>query len=270
MGPTGSNMAPVLEMAPARARGEQQREWHRRTSHLARDAKGADDVEIEIRFMTLILTVNGPESIWMLVDRRLSSKGRPPKDDARKVMFLETTDGVAILGYTGFGATALGTEPADWMSAVVRGRSLPLEQSLGALAEAMKNQIPRHIVQMPGYGGPAHHVIVPAFLGDEPRLYTIDLVFAPDRKTFRFRYTCHGCNTTTPSTPRTPRFGLGGTGGLYLDQDKKWVRSLLGMIRANDRGQVSLLAVADHLAKLNNEVHLGIPDAGLEGYHAGS
>ena len=50
----------------------------------------------------------------MLGDRRLSYQGRPPKEDGRKMMFLETTDGVAILGYAGLGATAKGTEPADW------------------------------------------------------------------------------------------------------------------------------------------------------------
>jgi hypothetical protein len=87
--------------------------------------------------MTLVVTVNGREPIWLLADRRLSYKGRPPKEDGRKVMFLETTDGVATLGYAGLGATALGTEPADWMSAVLRGRNLPLEQSLGILAEAI-------------------------------------------------------------------------------------------------------------------------------------
>jgi hypothetical protein len=113
---------------------------------------------------------------------------------------------------------------------------------------------------MQGNGGPAHNVIVPAFLGDEPRLYTIDLVFAPNRKNYLFRYTRHVIDKTTPGTPRTPRLGLGGTGALHLVQDKKWVRSLLSMIRANDRGQVSSLAVSDHMANLNNEVHLGVPD----------
>ena len=93
--------------------------------------------------MTLVVTVIGSESIWLLADRRLSFKDRPPKDDARKVMFLETTDGVAILGYAGLGVTGLGTEPADWMTAVLRGRNLPLEQSLEALTEAMKKQFPR-------------------------------------------------------------------------------------------------------------------------------
>ena len=59
--------------------------------------------------MTLVFTINGPEAIWVLTDRRLSSM----KEEARKVMFLETTDGVAILGYCGLGATLHGTEPAN-------------------------------------------------------------------------------------------------------------------------------------------------------------
>ena len=79
--------------------------------------------------MTFILAVRGPKSIWLLADRRLSYEGRLPKDDACKVMFLETTDGVAILGYAGLGATARGTEPSDWMSAVLRGRNFPLDVS---------------------------------------------------------------------------------------------------------------------------------------------
>jgi hypothetical protein len=113
--------------------------------------------------VTLVLTVNGPESIWLVADRRLSQNGRPIRDDACKVMFLETIDnGVAIL--TGLGATARGTEPADWMSAVLRGRPLRLEQCLSVLGEAIKNQFPRHMAPLSG-----HDVIIPAFLGNEVR-----------------------------------------------------------------------------------------------------
>lgn len=214
--------------------------------------------DVGVRFVTLVLTVNGPESIWLLADRRLSYEGRSPKDDARKVMFLETTDGVAILGYAGLGATALGTEPADWMSAVLRGRNFSLEQSLGALAEATKKQLPRHMLKMPVGGGLTHSVIVPAFLGKEPKLYTIDLAFAANRKSYAFRCTRHEVDNPPLATP--PRVGLAGSGGHYLAQDKKWIRGLLRVVRANDRGQVSRLAVADHLASLNYGVHLGISD----------
>jgi hypothetical protein len=48
--------------------------------------------------VTLILTVNGRETIWLLADRRLSYARQKPKDDARKVLCLDTDDGVAILG----------------------------------------------------------------------------------------------------------------------------------------------------------------------------
>jgi hypothetical protein len=208
--------------------------------------------------VTLVVTVIGPETIWLLADRRLSFKGHPPRDDACKVMLLETNDGVAILGYAGLGATALGTQPADWMSAVLRGRNLPLEQSLAALAEAMKEQLPRHMVRMPGV--PAHHLIVPAFLGKEARLYTIDLVFAPDRQSCRFRYARRVVDKPELAAPRTPRLGIGGTGALYLVREKKWMRSLLRIVRAGDRGYMSSLAVADYLASMNYEVHLGTSD----------
>jgi hypothetical protein len=73
--------------------------------------------------MTLVLSVTGPESIWTVADRRLTYHDREPRQDARKIMFLETTNGLAILAYAGLGETGQGTEPADWMSAVLRGRN---------------------------------------------------------------------------------------------------------------------------------------------------
>lgn len=210
--------------------------------------------------MTLVVTVNGPDSIWLLADRRLSAEGRPPKDDGRKIMCLETSDGVAILGYAGLGATALGTEPADWMSAVLRGRNLPLEPTLNTLAEAMKREFPPHMIRMPGQGGPAHHIIIPAFLGNQARLFTIDLVFAPDRSSYNFRHTRHEVEEMKLATGRTPRLGIGGTGALYLVRNQRWIPMLLRLVRANDRDRVSTYAVADYLAALNNEVYLGLKD----------
>ena len=41
--------------------------------------------------MTLIVAAVGPESLWLLADRRLSYVRRPPRDDATKIMILETT-----------------------------------------------------------------------------------------------------------------------------------------------------------------------------------
>lgn len=201
--------------------------------------------------MTLILTIQSPETIWLLADRRLSYNGAPPKDDARKVMFLETNDGVAILGYAGLGATARGTEPADWMSAVLRGRNLPLEQSLGALTNALNAQFPRHMRAMSGV--PVHTVMIPAFLNSEVKLYSIQLAFTSNRSSQMCRYTWWGVNNST----RAPRLRLAGSGADHLVKNKKnWMRPLLRLIKASDRRQVRELAVADHLAQLNNEVYL--------------
>jgi hypothetical protein len=165
-------------------------------------------------------------------------------------MLLETTDGVAIVGYAGLGATALGTEPADWMSAVLRGRHLPLEHSLGVLAKAMQEQLPKHMVRIPLNHLAAHHVIVPAFIEQVPRLYSIDLVFAPDRKSYRFQYTRYA----TPPKGSPPRLAIGGSGALRLMQDKAWMRNLLCAVKANQLGKVSTHAVADYLAMLNDGV----------------
>jgi hypothetical protein len=206
--------------------------------------------------VTLILAVRGRKSIWLLADRRLSRRGQLWKEDARKVMFLDTTDGAAILGYAGLGATQGGTEPSDWMSAALRGRNFTLEQSLVALAEAMKKQFPRHMFRLP-----SHTVLVPAFLGGESRLYTIGLALTPDRKSY-----ASGCtrvvNRMPPATSRPPPIVMTGSGGLYLSQqkDQTWRHSLLRLVRANDRGQESPHAVADRLAKLNKKVHDGIRD----------
>src|SRR5581483_8040660 len=53
--------------------------------------------------------------LWLLSDRRISrERGHVVvRDDARKLILLTTRDAVALLGYTGLGATNQGTEPAD-------------------------------------------------------------------------------------------------------------------------------------------------------------
>jgi hypothetical protein len=82
--------------------------------------------------MTLVLSVHSRDSLWLVVDRRLSYGGRRlPSDDAVKVMNLETTDGVGLLAYAGLGATPQGTQPSEWISAVLRGREgLTFEKAL--------------------------------------------------------------------------------------------------------------------------------------------
>ncbi len=197
--------------------------------------------------------------MWLVVDRRLSYGGRrPPVDDAIKVMDLQTTDGVGLLAYAGLGATSRGTQPSDWMSAVLRGHGgLTFEQSLGILSAAANKELPRHLASMPGG---AHFIIIPAFIRDiGPRLYSIDNIV--DRKTRRhwYRYTSHQ-RTTEPRSP-SPRLAVGGTGGLYLARKGTgWQRALMRLANAHDHGKVSDHLIADQLARLNFEAHQGVRD----------
>lgn len=209
--------------------------------------------------MTLVLSVHSRDSLWLMVDRRLSYGGRrPPIDDAVKVMNLETTDGVGLLAYAGLGATSQGTQPSEWMSAVLRGRGgLTFEQALGVLSAAANKELPKHLASMPGG---AHFIIVPAFVrGVGPRLYSIDNVV--DGKTGRHWYRYTSYQTTAALGSRPPRLAVGGTGGIYLAQkDKGWQRALLSLVNAHDRGKVSDYLIADQLARLNHEARQGVRD----------
>lgn len=196
--------------------------------------------------MTLVLAVNGPETNWMLVDTRLSFNNRPPKEDGKKLMILETSDAVAILGYAGLGQTARGTQPSDWMNAVLRGRNFPLEQMLGTLSDALKREFPLHLNGLI----PSHTIVVTAFCNNEVRVYTIDFILTESGK-YTFAFQRH----VRPPKQRAPRFAAAGSGAHYFLGNKKPLRSLLRAVRAHDRGMLSALSVADEFAQLNLEVH---------------
>jgi hypothetical protein len=173
-------------------------------------------------------------------------------------MILETGDDLAILGYAGLGSTALGNEPADWMSAVLRGRNMPLEPSLQVLAKVLREQFPRHLNHLPPELR-SHIVTIPAFVENQPRLYGIKFAF--DRQSNDYSLLLERQTGRVGSIEKTPRFGLTGTGAAcLLKKQKEWVRPLLHLVKAYDRGRISAYAVADYLAKLNHEAHLGTPD----------
>jgi hypothetical protein len=201
--------------------------------------------------MTLVLTIQGREAIWLLADRRLSFRRQVPRDDARKIMVLNTIDAVAIMGYAGLGMTAAGTEPSDWMTRVLRGRSLTFEHSLNELARAAEKQLPRHLKKIErGFGSARHAVVVTAFVGGEARCYSIDVGLGlggePIGRYRRYRQESGGC----------PRVAVFGSGQSYLQRDLSWRRPLLNWVRYYDRRMVGALVVADKLARLNEEVHL--------------
>jgi len=206
--------------------------------------------------MTLVVTVNGPETIWMLADRRLTQAGSMARDDARKLACLQTKDGVALIGYAGLGATARGTEPSDWIAAVLRSRKLELEQSLNVLARAMKEQFPPHIIGSAKRVGTSHAALVPAFVGPEVRLYGIGLKLAADGMSHEFVYT----RWIRPPRNLPPRLAVAGSGASYLIGNKKWKRDLLRLVKEHDRRRLADETIAEHLAALNYETHRAMSD----------
>lgn len=209
--------------------------------------------------MTLVLSVIGPETLWMVADRRLTRGRRVVREDARKLMFLETEDGFAILGYAGLGATARGSEPADWMSAVLRGRNWPMEPSLRALAGAAQRELPPHLSGLQTLDGPQHSILIPAVVAGEMRLYSITLALSPDRRAVTFRHT-RWRKQTSRGFHITPRIAVAGSGAEALKRDRSWRRPLLRLVAAHARGRLSDRRVADELADLSLRVSAATAD----------
>jgi hypothetical protein len=210
--------------------------------------------------MTNVFSVHSRDSLWVVVDRRLSYSGcQPPKDDAVKIMDLVTTDGHGVLAYAGLGATVNGTQPSEWMSAVLRGRGgMTFEQTLGVLADAATRELPKHLASLPGGG---HFILIPAFIrGIGSRLYSIVNVVDPKTGQHRYSYTSHQ-RTAEPGSPSF-RIGTAGSGSYYIirNKDKVWARALLSLVKQHDHGKISDRLIADQLAKLNYEAHQAVRD----------
>jgi hypothetical protein len=196
--------------------------------------------------MTLVVSAHSRDTLWMLTDRRLYSPGRKPVDNGVKVMVLETVDGIALLGYAGLGATARRTQPSQWMSGVLRGRNLPMEESLGRLAYVATQELPPHIRQLEVK---AHFIVAPAYLRDVGwRMFAIDNVIERGSHRYRFATLRRGNIPTAPC----PQFAFAGSGGLHVEKTfDDWKDELDALMDAHDQGRVPDLVVADWFAKLN-------------------
>ena len=163
------------------------------------------------------------------------------------------------------GATAMGDGAQRLDGEVLRGRNLPLEQSLGVLTDAVNLRLPRHLDRLPGTGGRAHHIIVPAFHNGEPKLYTIDLLRPRGSNAYAFRYT-RIVSRQVRGEQMTPRFATAGTGTTHLPGDKRWardiLRDILRLIKAHDAGRIKPQPVAAAFAKLNHRISEFEPTVG--------
>jgi len=207
--------------------------------------------------MTLIASVNGRETIWVLADRRISWPApQPPRDDAQKVLLLRTVDGLAILGNSGLGITAHGTEPSAWMQKVLRRQALPLEESLSVLAEAMERELPQHLGQLPPEQR-THAVLAPSYYGGWEgsvlRVYSIDLLQCPKHRLHFVVRRNDMANTGAPNPVMAA--GSGGKTLLQLLERPEWRSPLRRMVKASAQGRISAHTLADYLARLNYEVH---------------
>jgi hypothetical protein len=208
--------------------------------------------------MTLVVTVNGPETIWVLADRRISwDDGRPPRDDARKIMLLDTPDSAALLGYAGLGETPGGVEPADWMSAVLRGSNLPLERMLDVLVAAAVRRLPPHLLNFRP-DRRSHHILATSFVNGVPRIFTFSITVSPDGAKARWDF--H--QRVGKKTGKAPLFGILGSSSFRLNKNRQWMQPLLKLRKASDSGEASPRDVADHLAQLNFRVHGDDPSVG--------
>lgn len=208
-----------------------------------------------------MLSMHSRDTLWLLVDRRLSAKGRRPIDDAVKIMDLTAVDGRGLLAYAGLGATLRGTQPSEWMTAVLRGRgNLTFEQALGVLSSAANRELPKHIASLPGA---AHFIVAPAFIRDiGARLYCIANAVHHTTGEHLHRYTRF--EVPTKQGTRSQNVALSGTGGEYLYRRiELWRRNLQSLLKAHDRGKVSAYLIADQLARLNHEAHHGVRDGSV-------
>jgi hypothetical protein len=216
--------------------------------------------------MTFVLASVSEKSLWMLVDRRLSYRDRKPRDDARKMMFLETSDGTALVGYAGLGATVGNTEPSDWMVRVLRGINAPLEPSLSHLRNAVVRQFPRHLRNL-WMDNPEHQIVICAFKEGRPRIYLIDIVVNRSARQLQHRFIrvrtlpieLHG-----QRAERGVLVAVGGSGGQsLLSRFPAKLREVRGILKAYDSEKISSSGVAHYLARLNHKVHLATPDGSV-------
>lgn len=207
--------------------------------------------------MTLIIAAAGARSVWMLADRRLTFSNGTIRDDARKILSLDTLDGKALVGYAGLGLTAGGTEPSDWMSRTLNGVNAPLKGALLRIAEAAAEHMPRHIRGLNGAG--RHEFLISAMHTADARLYRISLkIDSTQSLSAKPILTVHESSTVRPLNGRTlrPRIEFIGSGAdtLRSTQLEGWKHRLKMFILAYEANRINGHAVAEYLADLSFQV----------------
>jgi hypothetical protein len=196
--------------------------------------------------MTLVLGVLGRKHIWLLTDRRLSAKGRVPRDDGCKLALIEMSDGVAIVGYAGLGATRAGIEPSAWINAAFRNKNGTVLQFITALASASAAEFPRHLAQFPSDYPRRQLIAAVCLVAGKPIMYTIGI----GKKVGDAQFSAKIAKPMLPSG-RAARIVAAGLGADILSADRRWIRPLLRLVTAVDRGRINPRQVSTQLAQIN-------------------
>lgn len=207
------------------------------------------------RNVTFALSMVSRETIWLVVDRRISWDDRPPKDIGVKAMTVEASDGVVMLGYAGLGLTTGGTQPSTWMRNLLQGRNLSVEGCLWALAYEMQQNLGPHVA-----GKWNHIVTAPAIVDGECRSYVTGL--SDDGRAAYQRLRVRGMANAGRLSRVPPRAVYTGTGGSWLSKERARrgiLRELYSLSRKHDLRKASPLVVADRLAILNSLASETVP-----------
>jgi hypothetical protein len=156
------------------------------------------------------------------------------------------SDGVAIVGYAGLGATRAGNEPSAWINAAFRNQNGTVEQCITALAAASAAELPRHLDQFPS-DYPRRQLIVAVCLVDgKPTMYTIGI----GKKVGDAQFLAEIAKPMLPSG-RAARIVAVGSGAEILSADRRWIRPLLRLVTAVDHGRITPQQVSKQLAQIN-------------------
>jgi len=216
--------------------------------------------------VTFVLTICGKKSIWMMADQRLSKPPRVVSDNASKILSLETLDGVALVGYSGLGATAKGTEPSEWMARVLRGQNLTLIDSVDEIVRAMNSQFPRHGRTINRQVIYEHQVLILAYVDKHPRRMLI--VYDKNIKQFiridLFDGRSGGAHPALATGSGAAYLVKVRDGNLFYVRgpNARKIKSLINMVKAADNKRISYLRAADCFSELNWEVHCNVRTVG--------
>ncbi len=204
--------------------------------------------------MTFVVSLSSRDTVWLVADRRISWDHKH-SDHGVKVMTLETSDGVAILGYAGLGETPDGEQPSEWMSNLLYGFDMSMRDALWKLTHGVREQLGAHVI-----GQWNHLVLVPAFVDGECRVYSIGLSKLGQVAYHQLRiqdppYPAH----LPPAPPRVIYTGSGGAWFANQQVKSRWVRELCSLAKKHDQRRVSDNTVADRLAALNLLVSHSVP-----------